>query len=286
MDFINFGSLIHSMNKAHIVLIPKVPHPDQIGQFRPISLCNFSYKVLSKVLANRLRSILPSLISFNQAAFVHDRQIQDNIIVAHEVFHYLKNKRSGIDFDMGLKIDMNKAYDRIEWDFLQAVMLKMGFVASWVNLIMKCLNTVSFSVLLNGKPGPTFSPSRGWRQGDPLSPYLFILVAEVLTAMINRACLNHSPVGVQMGAEGPSISHLLFADDSLFFVKASVENCQSMMTILTNYCTASGQRVNFSKSSLFFSLNTPLELQLNISDILGVHESDDPGKYLGLPTLW
>lgn len=187
---------------------------------------------------------------------------------------------------MGLKIDMNKAYDRVEWDFLEALLLKFGFHISWVHLIMNCLSTVSFSVLLNGKPGASFFPSRGLRQGDPLSPYLFILVGEVLTAMINKACLDQSLTEIRMGAEGPWISHLLFADDSLFFLQASLVNCQSMMRILTAYCTASGQMVNFGKSSLFFSPNTPLELQMSISAILGIQGSDDPSKYLGLPTMW
>lgn len=160
-NFLENCQLLECLNKTYIVLIPKVKKPEHFSQFRPISLCNFSYKIFSKILANRLRVILPDLISHNQAAFLQDRQIHDNIIIAHEVFHYLKMKRSGKDFGMGLKIDMNKAYDRVEWDFLGALLLKMGFDDRWVQLILTCLKSVSFSVLLNGKPGEFFKPSRG-----------------------------------------------------------------------------------------------------------------------------
>lgn len=113
-EFFYAGKLLQFMNRTHIVLIPKVMNPELISQYRPISLCNFSYKVFSKILANRLKPILPHLISFNQAAFVHGRQIQDNIVVAHEVFHFLKLRKQGYEYDLSVKMDMNKAYDRIE----------------------------------------------------------------------------------------------------------------------------------------------------------------------------
>lgn len=166
-----------SINETNIALIPKVYDPESVSQFRPISLCNFSYKILSKILANRLKPILPCIITPNQNAFVSDRQIQDNILVAHEVFHYLKLRKVTNFFEMGMKLDMNKAYDRVEWDFLEAVMKKMGFDDRWVNLVMGCVKTVTFAVMINGQPGRRFHPSRGIRQGDPISPYLFLLLA-------------------------------------------------------------------------------------------------------------
>lgn len=113
-DFRNGSVSLQALNQTHIALIPKVPNPECTSHFRPISLCNNSYKILSKLIANRLKVILPHLISVNQNAFVADRQIQDNILLAHESYHYLKLKREGDNNEFGLKLDMNKAYDRVE----------------------------------------------------------------------------------------------------------------------------------------------------------------------------
>ena len=127
------SSLIHGqdnpnkLNSTHIVLIPKVQNHETVSQFLPISLCNYSYKVLSKVLANRLKPFMPELISPMQNAFVSDKQIQDSIGIAHEVFHFLKVRKAKHRFELGIKLDKQKAYDRVEWDFLDAVMERMGF---------------------------------------------------------------------------------------------------------------------------------------------------------------
>lgn len=126
-DFMQMVSSPQHLNSTHIVLVPKVKNPESVGQFRPISLCNYSYKIVSKILANRLKSFLPELISPMQSAFVAGRQIQDNIGIAHEMFHFLKLRKAKNKFKIGLKLDMHKAYDRVEWDFLEAVMEKMGF---------------------------------------------------------------------------------------------------------------------------------------------------------------
>ncbi|KAK9951418.1 hypothetical protein M0R45_006860 [Rubus argutus] len=113
-DFFSTGTMVAELNMTNIVLIPKVPNPEMVSQFRPISLCNYSYKILSKILANRLKGILPKIISPFQSAFVPGRQIQDNILIAHEAFHYLKLKKSSKIFELALKLDMSKAYDRVE----------------------------------------------------------------------------------------------------------------------------------------------------------------------------
>ncbi|CAN6687217.1 unnamed protein product [Malus baccata var. baccata] len=191
------NSLIHTMlqdevcpdtlNATHVVLIPMVPNPEMVSQFRPISLCNYSYKVPSKVLANRLKVVLPNIISPSQNAFVANRQIHDNIGIAHEMFHFLKGRKAKTKYELGFKIDMQKAYDRVEWDFLDAIMGIMGFCNRWRQLVMGCVSYVQFVILLNGQPGKSFVPSYGIRQGDPLSHFLSLLVGEVFSGLIQKA---------------------------------------------------------------------------------------------------
>ncbi|CAL9018242.1 unnamed protein product, partial [Prunus brigantina] len=187
-DFFLNNQSLGALNITNLVLIPKIPNPEGVSHFRPISLCNFSFKIVSKVMPNRLKVFLPQIISPAQNAFVPNRQIQENILIAHEAFHILKLRKTIKMYDLGIKLDMNKAYDRVEWHFLESVMLKMGFDVRWVNLVMNLVRTVQFSLVLNGVQGNTFTPTRGIRQGDPLSPYLFLIVSEVLSLMIKKAC--------------------------------------------------------------------------------------------------
>ncbi|XP_008242862.1 PREDICTED: uncharacterized protein LOC103341160 [Prunus mume] len=285
-EFYTGQSHIRDMNKTFIALIPKVLAPESTSQFRPISLCNTSYKILSKLLANRLKSLMPHLVSDSQNAFLADRQIHDNVIVAHEAFHYLKLKRAGHKYEVGIKIDMNKAYDRVEWDFLEALLQKLGFHSGWIRLVMLCIRTVSFSVLVNGQPGSSFLPSRGLRQGDPLSPYLFLLVCEALSCNLTKLVQDGVINGIRVSRRAPILSHLFFADDSLFFIKAEEENCSRLKGLLDDYCLASGQLINYEKSSLMFSANTPEDVKTNISSIMGIRGFDNSGIYLGIPMTW
>ncbi|KAF7147810.1 hypothetical protein RHSIM_Rhsim03G0079300 [Rhododendron simsii] len=275
--------LLRSINHTHIVLIPKVQCPMNMGHLRPISLCNSVYKILSRVLVNRLQRFLPKIISESQSAFVGGRLISDNIIVVQEAVHYMKSCRNGSNRSVALKLDMSKAYDRVEWGFLEAIMRKMGFTEVWIRWIMGCISSVSYSLLLDGQVSGYIQPSRGLRQGDPLSPYLFLLCAKGLSEMFRNAEVQRLIHGVIICRDGPHISHLLFADDTVVFCKAKRSELQVVDSILKDYRNASGQLINFQKSSMFFSRNAGPDLRRNLSAFMAIPVRGDLGRYLGSP---
>ncbi|OMO55184.1 reverse transcriptase [Corchorus capsularis] len=284
--FFHGGFMLRELNRTNIVLIPKVASPEEVSDYRPISLCNFAYKIISKILANRLKKWLDLVITQNQNAFIANRQIQDNILIAQEVFHHLRLKKKRKRCELALKLDLNKAYNRVEWGFLEAVLLKLGFCRKWVSWIMQCISTVSYTLVMNGRPAGEIVPSRGLRQGDPLSPYLFLVVVDVLSRMIQDAIDDGSVKGIKLSKHCPVLSHLFFADDALLFMEARVQNCQKVAEIIEKFCKASGQRVNLLKSSAIFSLNTSDQLRNDIAGSLGITVAQNPGTYLGIPGLW
>ena len=221
LNWLNSSKLPHPINHTFITLIPKVKNPVLVSEYRPISLCNVLYKIFSKVLANRLKKFMPELITKHQSAFAKNRLISDNVLVAFETLHCMKNHNSGKTGFMAVKLDMSKAYDRMEWDYLQKLMETMGFCTRWIELIMECVRTVSYFILVNGEPKGLINPTRGIRQGDPLSPFLFLLCSEGLRGLISKAARAKEINGFSICKRGPKLTHLFFADDSLLFCKAN-----------------------------------------------------------------
>jgi hypothetical protein len=277
--------MLHKINYTHIALVPKMKNPERITDSRPISLCNVIYKIVSKILANRLKKILPYVISESQSVFVPGRLITDNVLVAFELMHSMSLKRTGRKGQMALKLDMSKAYDRGEWDFLEAIMRQLGFAEKWISLIMMCLKSVSFSVLINDEQHGYFTASRGIRQGNTLSPYLFLLCVEGLSFLLLKVVADKKISGVAASRGGPKLTHLFFADDSVLFCQATMANYLAVSQILQHYERVSGQQLNRTKTSLFFTRNTSSELRNQIQESFQVLEIKSHGKYLGLPSF-
>ncbi|KAF5481391.1 hypothetical protein F2P56_002046 [Juglans regia] len=186
---------------------------------------------------------------------------------------------------MAIKLDMSKAYDRVKWGFLEAMLRKSGFSERWISLLMAYVKSISYSVFVNGTPGDTIIPSRGLRQRDPLSQYLFLLCAEGLSSLLQQAELNGRIKGVVVTRGGIRINHILFADDCVVFCSARIEEWFNLMSILQQYELASGQTINKQKTSLLFSSNTgTASKEFIIQHAHGV-SCDNYNKYLGLPTV-
>ncbi|XP_059638642.1 uncharacterized protein LOC132280905 [Cornus florida] len=219
--------MLRSLNHTIIILIPKVKNPTHVTHFRPISLCNVVYKIFSKVIANHLRPLMHIVISDHQSAFMPNRVIHQNILLGHEFIHYLKSKKEGKKGFLAFKLDMEKAYDRIEWQFLE----------------------------------------------------------EGLSLMLKNAGRIDLVQGVRIGRGVPSVSHMLFTDDAILFCQAEIDEASNLIGVLNHYSLLSGQRINFSKSGVFFSPNTDRYKRSQIRSILQVRDSGWANRYLGLRSM-
>ncbi|RVW97045.1 Transposon TX1 uncharacterized 149 kDa protein [Vitis vinifera] len=224
LEFHTNGVINQSTNATFIALVPKKSQSVKISDYRPISLVTSLYKIIAKVLSGRLRKVLHETISDSQGAFVEGRHILDAVLIANEVVD--EKRRSGEE-GIVFKIDFEKAYDHVDWGFLDHVLQRKGFSQKWRLWIRGCLSSSSFAILVNGNAKGWVKASRGLRQGDPLSPFLFTLVADVLSRMLFRAEETGLTEGFSVGRDRTRVSLLQFADDTIFFSKASMEHLQT-----------------------------------------------------------
>ncbi|RVX18307.1 LINE-1 reverse transcriptase-like [Vitis vinifera] len=253
---------------------------EDLGDFRPISLLGGLYKLLAKVLANRLKKVIGKVVSIAQNAFVMGRQILDASLIANEVIDsWQKRKEKGLI----CKLDIEKAYDSIKWNFLMKVLQKMGFETKWVGWMWSCVSSAKFSILVNGVPAGFFPSTRGLRQEDPLSPYLFVMGMEILDVLIRRAVEGGYLTGCNIRGGSRSslnISHLFFADDTIVFCEANKDQVSHLSWILFWFEAASGLRINLAKSEIIPVGEVEEILEMTVEQ--GCRGSL-PSQYLGLP---
>eukprot|EP00253_Pinus_taeda_P035515 PITA_35515 len=265
------------INSTLLTLIPKTNQAEQADGFRPIALCNVIYKIVASIVAQRLKLILPSIISPEQTGFVEGRQILDGLVVAQEVLHTLKTKK---EKGMLIKLDLSKAYDRLSWKYLERILKAFGFCDRWVNWVISIISTPNFSILLNGAPTITFNASRGLRQGDPLSPFLFIIAAEGLGRYFRKEARERKIQGLRLWGNRTTVTHQQFVDDIMICCKATLKEVKRIKKILEIFMESSGMEVNNDKSRTFF-FNTAEPIKNHLTRVMGYRIGDLPTKYLG-----
>ncbi|GJV18249.1 putative RNA-directed DNA polymerase, eukaryota, reverse transcriptase zinc-binding domain protein [Tanacetum coccineum] len=274
--FLN-GSFPKGCNSSFIALIPKVVDAKFVNDFRPISLIGCVYKVVTKILANRLALVISDLVSNTQSAFISGRQILDGPFILDEILNWCKRKKKKAMF---FKVDFAKAYDSVRWDYLIDVLEAFGFGPTWCNWIRGTFSCAKASILVNGSPSKEFSFHRGLKQGDPLAPYLFILVMESLHLSFLRVVDEGLFKGIHL-SESVSISHLFYADDAMFIGEWSEGNLTNILNILKCFYLASGLQINIHKSQVL-GVGVPHFVVEQAASIIGCSVMNNQFTYLGV----
>ncbi|XP_039042840.1 uncharacterized protein LOC120181870 [Hibiscus syriacus] len=255
--------MLPSFNATAVVLVPKVPNPSMIKDFRLISCCSIIYKIVTKILVNRLSVVFPSMISMNQSAFVKGRSIIDNTLLAQEL--------------------VRKAFDSLNWDFVRIVLHALGLPEKFIGWILACITNPSYSIVFNGTLVGYFKGARGVRQGDPFSLYIFVLAMNILSSLLNIAAKNgvfsYHPKCKKVG-----LTHMCFADDLLIFCKGSLDSVIGVQTILDSFYSMSGLKLNASKCEIFYA-GISAEQCAAIKELTGFKLGNLPFHYLGVPLV-
>ncbi|XP_013583277.1 PREDICTED: uncharacterized protein LOC106292212 [Brassica oleracea var. oleracea] len=279
-EFFRSGSILKQWNAANLVLIPKIPNASHPSEFRPISCLNTVYKVIAKLLASRLQEILPLMISKAQSAFLPRRLLAENVCLSTDLVNGYNNQN--LTSRGMLKVDLRKAFDSVRWDFMLASLKALEIPQSYINLISQCLTTASFSVSVNGSTGGFFQSSRGITQGDPLSPYLFVLAMECFSRLL-LSRYEAGSIGYHPRTENLKISHLMFADDVMVFFDGSSNSLHEISECLDDFASWSGLHMNTTKTELFTAGLDHSESQAIASYAFPIGKF--PIRYLGLPLM-
>lgn len=278
-SFFLFGFLPRSINATLLSLVPKTTTAEKMSDFRPIACCNVVYKIISRIMAHRLKAILPPSIELNQCAFVEGRLLLENVLLATELvkdYH-----KPSISSRSAVKLDISKAFDTVNWSFVEITLRAMNIPAQFVTWIMRCIDTATFSVSINGELAGFFPSSRGIRQGCSLSPYLYVIVSNVLSKLLNRAVLSRS-IGYHPMCQDIRLTHLSFADDIVVFTDGLPSSLTSTLEVFQSFAEMSGLCINVAKSTVFAAGRGKGALE-EAAIAAGLSVSALPIKYLELP---
>jgi hypothetical protein len=281
-NFFLSGMLLKEVNATIITLVPKKINPSSMGDFKPISCCNVIYKCITKILSNRMLPFLGDLVSMNQSAFIPSRSISENVLLAQEI---VRNYHKGNGKPRcTLKIDFMKAYDLVNWEFMIYCLHCFGFPEKFVSWIKECITSPKFSICLNGTLVGYFEGKKGLRQGDPLSPYLFVLAMEVFSRIMNVSTGTDSGFKFHPYCFKVKLIHLCFADDLLIFSEASLSSINVIKAALMEFEDLSGLKANTLKSSFYCSGISKRVKQILLSS-MQMKEGKLLVRYLGVPLI-
>ncbi|GJQ90434.1 RNA-directed DNA polymerase, eukaryota [Tanacetum coccineum] len=263
-------------NSSFIALIPKIPDANLVKDFRPISLIGSIYKIIAKILTNRLVKVIGDIVSDVQSAFIKGRQILDGPFILNEVIQWCKRKKKHA---LIFKVDFEKAFDSVRWDFLDDILRKFGFGNKWCEWIQKCLVSSRGSILINGSPTEEFQFFKGLKQGDPLSPFLFILVMECLHISFQKVVDAGKFTGINLN-QSTNLSHMFYADDAVFVGQWNDRNINTIIYVLSCFFYAPGLRINMSKSRIM-GIHVNRNIVHQAAGKLGCLTLNTPFSYLG-----
>ncbi|XP_048502962.1 uncharacterized protein LOC125498737 [Beta vulgaris subsp. vulgaris] len=279
LEFFQTGRLLKQVNATTLCLVPKCDQPNDVSQFRPIACCNVLYKIISKMLCARLKKILPTLISPNQSAFIEGRVIIHNIFLCQDIMkHY---KRKNMNERCTIKVDLRKAYDSIQWEFIKELLQAMKFPEQFINWIMSCITTPSYSLSVNGGLCGFFEGKQGLRQGDPVSPLLFVIAMDYFSRLMARMG-KKKEFQYHPRCRSLALYHLIFADDLMLFSKGDIQSTLLLRRALKAFADTSGLEASQHKTTIYFG-SVDEEIQNRIVQLTGFQRGDFPFKYLGIP---
>ncbi|GJW04980.1 RNA-directed DNA polymerase, eukaryota, reverse transcriptase zinc-binding domain protein [Tanacetum coccineum] len=281
-EFFSSGKLLGEVNETLISLIPKSLTPQKVSDFRPIACCDVIYKCISKILTNRIKLALNQIVDDNQSAFIPGRAITYNILLTQELlkgYNYINGPKR-----CSFKIDIQKAYDTVSWSFIEEILGNVGFPCQMIKWIMTCISTPKFTIYVNGERYGYFKGGRGLRQRDPISPYIFTMVIEVLNLLVENEIRKENAFKYHFGCKQLKITHLCFAYDLIMLSHGDKICVTVLRNALNEFSIFSGLYPNLSKFTMFCgSLDD--DTRSEISCIFPFTEGKLPVRYLGVPLV-